>query len=477
MSASAASNAREVPILLTELLGSPFWRCVSLQEDSFRRSSSQLVSLERCGVYDEEGYSTMTHDRPRNSVYSEAIRRASVSGCKSFLEIGCGADACLTRMVLSQKGTSIFALEANHSSAKAAAAVLADNFDSFRFSIVPKLSTSSELKDFYAALRDGGVDVVLQEVLGYIASREGIVPIFRHLQKNLDFSQTGCIAIPSHCATFYTPTYVTMKDLRHNLRHRGSLLAAKGGLRLKTASGVSSTSAAFILVSRLQLSDTASFGLGEITDGAGMAQGEAGTGGAAGRRPRCGALEFLSLCEDLGSQLMQVRTVTFTAPPAGAIVNSLSCFVWAACAPVSQSGSASSSSPPTTPPRGTRSKDSQGGGTDYPYGVEDLPVLPMKTLSFSAATTDSVVATNWPVLVVLLERELRLSPGSQLQVESTANLRMAPHIYQWRYRLRDAATVNLNNKRKRDLSDWGPWSDFFTLDSSDSSYRVVESAP
>jgi hypothetical protein len=448
---------------------------VSLQEDSVRRSSSQLVSIERCGVYDEEGYSTMTHDRPRNSVYSEAIRRASMSGRKAFLEIGCGADACLTRMVLSQKGTSVFALEANHSSAKAAAAVLADNYESFRFSIVPKLSTSNELKSFYAALRDGGVDVVLQEVLGYIASREGIVPIFRHLQRNLDLSQSGCIAIPSHCATFYTPTYVTMKDLRHNLRHRGSLLAAKGGLRLKTASKGTSISAAYILVSRLQLSDTACFSLG-IADDAGI--GAAGTGGAVGRGPQCGSLEFLSLCEDLNSQLMQVRTATFTAPAAGAIVNSLSCFVWAACVPGSTTGPASSSSPPTTPPRGTRSKDSQGGGTNYPYGVEDLPVLPITTLSFSAATTDNVVATNWPVLVVLLERELRLAPGSQLQVESSANLGMAPHIYQWRYRVRDAAAVHLNNKRKRDpLSDWGSWSDFLTLDSSDSSYRVAESAP
>ena len=540
------SRKSTTPLLLNDLI-SKFPINVSLDRasPSSKRPRAALVSVERCGVYDEEGYGTMTRDGPRNAVYAEAIRRAVASGFRSFLEIGCGADACLTRMVLAQAGTSVHALEANPASAAAAHTTLVGaNINTSRFNITPHISTATELDHFFMSARaDGSIDAILQEVLGFVASREGIVPIFQNLQSRLGIETAAKRAtIPSHCATFFTPTHVSIKDVRHNLIHKGSLLASAGGTKISTGEigdgggQVKVASAPFVLVSRLPLRDTACFRLSEdLSAGAGAGAGaganaRVGAGanarvGASARNPHCGVLEFLDLTQDLNPQLIQERSAIFTAPafPAsGTIMNSISCFVWAACvpalAPASRDGSgpqASASAPPSeadarpdarpaarlaarlatgllTPPRTpTRSQGPLYGGagccgTAFPYGVEGLPRLPPATLSFSAASTDVVSATNWPDLCVLLERDVHLAPGAQVEVASRADLSIAPHVYQWRLRTRGAPLPDESSfspsessfspsgaKRARGDNDWTEWGPYLSLDSSDGIYCAV----
>jgi hypothetical protein len=187
--------------------------------------------------------------------------------------------------------------------------------------------------------------------------------------------------------------------------------------------------------------------------------------------PECGALEFLSLEEDMEVQLHQQRTVTFTAQRRST-VNSLSCFIWvgfnppgaaeegsargagegregkmgsskgedtAAVAAGAGAGGASAPADPSasssSPMRTMRSSGPMdlgpGGGTSYPYGVPGLPTLKARAKALSSAQSDSpeMVANNWPNIVVWLHRPLTLEAGQQLQVQSTADLEADPHVY------------------------------------------------
>ena len=427
-----------------------------------------VVSTERCRVYDGEGYASMTHDRPRNGVYREAIRRAAAAfgGGASFLEIGCGADACLTRMVLDVDArTSVFAVEANEASAAAArialrsAGVLAE-----RFEVLAALSTAVPTRTLRALREDRGVHVVLQEILGFIASREGIVPVFLDLQARL--GRGFYAAVPSHVATFFTPTLVALGDVRHNLVHSGSMLASRGGaplVQLPAEAGGSVRaigSAAYLLVSRLPLHSVASF----------YARSEEST------VPQCGALEFFDLLDDLRDKLLQRRTTLFTAPAGGTRVNSISLFIWAGCAPhitSTESSVGANSDGGTslaTPPRATRSRGPVSATTAFPYGVKGLPVLPSATLSFSSASTDQVSATNWPNVVVLLPAEIVLAEGAQLEVESITDCRVEPHTYAWRVRTFDPPP----RKGRAGAAAWAPWSEWMSLDSADGVYQTRE---
>lgn len=480
------SSPRDGVDLLGRLLRS-HWRCLALQEGA-PPESTPIVSTARLEVYSSEGYAMMTRDRPRNAVYLAAIQQAVSAGALEFLEVGCGGDACLTRMVLAQPGARVTALEGNVSAATAAAVLLcAAAVPEARYTIHASLSTAQELAPFFeAARRSRGVHAVLQEVLGYIASREGVVPVFRDLHARLGAGWWS--ALPSHAATFFTPTHVTISAVRHNLTHAQSLLGSVGGHPVRCARGAppfsppgdggaaggasaaaataAAHSAPFFLVSRLPMrEDVCPFW-------------EAGSGPAGYGLPRCGALEFLSLSEDLAPQLVQERTTVFVAGRGRVTVNSLSCFIWAgfeprapptpAPAPASAGGGGIGSPPATrrrgaalpkarakdeeeevqgaeereeggpvaTPPRlSTRSAGPRdpgpGGGTGFPYHAPGLPPLRPRTLAFSSSQADTpdLVANNWPNLVLLLEEPVVLEKGQAMEVQSLADLSVDPHIY------------------------------------------------
>jgi hypothetical protein len=192
---------------------------------------------------------------------------------------------------------------------------------------------------------------------------------------------------------------------------------------------------------------------------------EAGSGPAGYGLPRCGALEFLSLAEDLDPQLRQARSTIFVASRARVAVNSLSCFIWvgfepraaamrAPAAPATAGGSPAAARrtaapaaegdgdkeearepPVVTPPRLTRSAGPRdpgpGGGTGFPYHAPGLPALQPRTLAFSSSQADTpeLVANNWPNLVLWLPAPLQLEQGQALEVQSLADLSVDPHIY------------------------------------------------
>ena len=456
-----------IPELFLQLM-QKYPRCLGLQSSPLK---SPIISRERLDVYTEEGYKTMTQDRPRNDVYRGAIKRAVDGGYRNFLEIGCGGDACLTRMVLDNPGTTITALEGNENAANAAAITLMlQDYNESRFDIRLGLSTSSSLDDFFLGQAGGKVRVVLQEVLGFIASREGVVPVFRDLQQRLGFGSWG--AIPSHCATFFTPTFVQMGEVRHNLTHGMSLLGSLGGFEVDCSQGIfgedgegerkgsrafsglstesdhsernpistpvsspstqppcTLLSSPYLLVSRFPLRDeNCPFWRPDTTF---FKDGWGGT-------PICGALECLNLVQDIRTQVRQLRTTRFCATHASKI-NSLMCFIWVGFEPVLQKDASTADRrggtglSATRVPKLTRSTGrdpGSGGGTQYPYST-DLPPLRPNTHAFSSVQSDPPdnVAVNWPNLVLMLPELVTLEVGDIFEVQSWADLSGDPHIY------------------------------------------------
>jgi hypothetical protein len=86
-------------------------------------AGSTADTLSICAVYDVEGYGSMNQDTIRNKVYERAIKATSRKGANVWVDVGCGASACLTKMVLTLHGQCV-AIEANPISADTAMRVL-----------------------------------------------------------------------------------------------------------------------------------------------------------------------------------------------------------------------------------------------------------------------------------------------------------------------------------------------------------------
>jgi len=74
-------------------------------------------------------HASMNSDTQRNLFFSRAIQSVDA---RTWLEIGCGAEALLSSMVLSRNDTRVFALEVNQESARRAsnsrAGLVADSY-------------------------------------------------------------------------------------------------------------------------------------------------------------------------------------------------------------------------------------------------------------------------------------------------------------------------------------------------------------
>lgn len=143
----------------------------------FRDHSTDIVSdLEQAYVDEEDAksqqkYSTMDGDKNRNEFFQQSIAEASTR-VRTWLEIGPGASATLTRMVLSIKANKILAIEAvDNSAVSARKKVSSYNKRGPRAVVLHGLAGKVDLppNESFAGL--------VAEVLGHVASNEGYVSI------------------------------------------------------------------------------------------------------------------------------------------------------------------------------------------------------------------------------------------------------------------------------------------------------------
>lgn len=165
---------------------------------------------ETTDAYDTEGYSVMTQDRVRNAVYQRAIEKyLGVQPHARMVEIGPGADACLSLMALRapKAHVTLFAIEANSkASRRAVSTVETQGSDlSARFTVVNTVSTDTSPR---ISLEYAKSHVLLHEIIGYLASCECMVSVlwdaWRRRVQNAGLRSWWIL--PARVATCFTPT-------------------------------------------------------------------------------------------------------------------------------------------------------------------------------------------------------------------------------------------------------------------------------
>jgi amino acid adenylation domain-containing protein len=150
-------------------------------------------SLGEYDVYDELLYYAMTHDERRNAAYRDAIGR-EVAG-KVVLDLGTGADAVLARFCVDAGAQRVYAIEGNESACRQAAALVETLGLSDRIIVVHADSARAELPE--------RVDVCVSEIIGSIASSEGVIPALNDARRRL--LGPGGAMVPRRAATMIAP--------------------------------------------------------------------------------------------------------------------------------------------------------------------------------------------------------------------------------------------------------------------------------
>lgn len=325
-----------------------------------------------CSVYSSEGYDCMIQDKNRNNAYEQGI---AVTPAKQWLEIGPGQALTLTQLVWRKhKSARVVGVEVNPQSAKLALRQARDKGWMRQFKLIQGYSTSPDVQQ--ALKQEEPFGAVLQEILGVIASSEGVVPVIGNLRATL--SKSKPVFVPRYFGTFFALTHVDVQDLASAER------AAHVNIEERT---VMTQHLNFDHVDPLRLSKTAwpSF---------------------------MGILEFVDLAtikplhnphEDQTEYEMQEHVHEFTSREE-ARVNSISTFVWAGFA----------GSPADASRRG-------GAKTLFPYGLSELRSAAGNIgASFSTFSEDAARSTAWKNLVVILKMPLTLGPNRSVRVTATS---------------------------------------------------------
>jgi len=136
--------------------------------------------IQATGLYDTEGYDSMSLDRFRNLFFLKSIIQAcSVNNCRSFIEFGTGAHAKLTKMILDihrhigNCDAHVITYEVNPASARSAHRLLA----SYGARVKLVLGDIVDMQTM-----DVAHDCLIGEVIGCIASCEGQCRILSRLR-------------------------------------------------------------------------------------------------------------------------------------------------------------------------------------------------------------------------------------------------------------------------------------------------------
>jgi amino acid adenylation domain-containing protein len=137
-------------------------------------------SLGEYSVYDELLYYAMSSDERRNQSYRVAINRLVPD--KVVLDIGSGAEAILARFCVEAGARRVYAIEQVEDAYRRAVDLVASLGLSERITIIHGDSTQVQLPE--------RVDVCVSELLGTIASSEGVVAILNDARRFLGYDGT-----------------------------------------------------------------------------------------------------------------------------------------------------------------------------------------------------------------------------------------------------------------------------------------------
>jgi type I protein arginine methyltransferase len=143
--------------------------------------------------YTDYFYNIMEHDEIRNKAYQKAIRDKVKN--KVVVEVGTGKAICLTKMCVEHNAKRVYTIEENKKAFKSSQELIRKLNLGDQIKIYPGFSLDVELEE--------KGDVFLHEIIGQIASDEGIVQITADAKKR--FLKSDAHFIPHRCKTMICP--------------------------------------------------------------------------------------------------------------------------------------------------------------------------------------------------------------------------------------------------------------------------------
>jgi len=159
-----------------------------------------------CEGYDDQVYAFMRDDKARTQAYSDAIT-ASCAG-KVVLDLGTGALALLAIIAAKAGARKVYAIEVNEKAYLAACKTVVDAGLEDVITVLSGYSTEVELPE--------KVEVLVHEIIGEIASQEGVVAVLRDALPRFGHPQ-GCLSIPTRVQSLVAPAM--MLDNKYWRKH------------------------------------------------------------------------------------------------------------------------------------------------------------------------------------------------------------------------------------------------------------------
>jgi hypothetical protein len=325
-----------------------------------------------------EGYAVMTTDKNKIDAYRIAIQTAVANKHFNWFEIGPGADAVLSLIVLESPPTHLFSIEGNSLSSKSAINKISSKYpENKRWIVKHGLTTDEDIKSMYSRTIKDFATACVSELLGMIMSAEYVVDIIDDVQKN--YVSESTTMLPRWGATFYSPMVLNESHLKLTL----DKLKSKGvGVGVDPEKN-------WLHASKVPIMKASAF------------------------PGKSGVLEFMDFGKAMADQRYQDRVTYFKNDSMDDLsINSLGLWIWLGF--------------DQEPRRGRISK------TGYPYGyvigdgekymVRGGPV-PIDISSLSDEKERDVVCTNWRNVVMLFNQDITIPTNYSLKVQSICDLR------------------------------------------------------
>ena len=176
-----------------------------------------LAPQALCERYTDETYTTMRDDEMRTRAYLSAIERHAPG--KLCLDVGTGALALLAIIAARAGAEHVFAIEANAEAAATARQTVAAEGLEAQITIIEGYSTDVTLPR--------RVDLLLHEIIGEIASAEGVVAaVLDAGERHLRSGAAAPVSIPARARTLLAPCEFPGSEYFDALPH--PMLAAPG---------------------------------------------------------------------------------------------------------------------------------------------------------------------------------------------------------------------------------------------------------
>mmetsp|Transcript_13334 Transcript_13334/g.25097 ORF Transcript_13334/g.25097 Transcript_13334/m.25097 type:complete len:376 (+) Transcript_13334:57-1184(+) len=158
----------------------------------------QTIAESGLEDWSTKDYEAMRDDVPRTSRFEAAIkRRLASAGNATVVDIGTGPFALLALIAAKAGARKVYAVEKNAAAAAQAKETVQKEGLQDVVTVIEGDAMKVDLPE--------RVDFVVSELIGSIATQEGVEPIIRDARKRFLKDDSGCGMIPSRCQTCVVP--------------------------------------------------------------------------------------------------------------------------------------------------------------------------------------------------------------------------------------------------------------------------------